>query len=247
MLDFIKDLSQVFLSGYVALVVFTYRQNRGFSRLDGEKYLMSLLALGMLSHFLFLIAKCGFQAGGWPTPGNTEIQILKFIFYVLSGVTVGGILSQNEILDFIETSSITFRQKKIPHPSSLFEEDMLDAIYIRPMPYLIETILGKFYVSWIRQVDIADSIPYDERIIKISPVRSGRRDGDGRVSYQHEYLPDDLFKQAISDPENYIEEFTSALLEVPLVTIFMKDIRSYREFSPSLDLKFQMIQAPLEN
>jgi len=243
MLDFVKDLSQVFLSGYVALAVFTFRQNRGFSRLEGEKYLMSLLALGMFSHFLFLLAKAGYLGLGWPAGTLNAIQIGKFIFYVVAGALIGGVLSQNEVLETIKASSQLLRQKKIPHPSSLFEENLLDAIYVRPMPLLIETVAGKFYVAFVREADIADNIPYDERIIRIAPIRSGARDQNGRVTYHHEYLKDMLFEKAINDPDAHVEAFAEAVLDVPVVTIFMKDIRSYREFSPKLHSQFQALGA----
>ena len=245
MVELLKDFLPIFLSGYISLTFFRYRQNQGFARLNGEKYIIELFMWGFISHFSFLIAKYAIvEEWKFFKPqihSETFNLIFKFLYYTVAGTFFGCILSNNNIYHRIKKENSRFKENKFPVSSNHMEEEFVDAIYFKPTIYIFEISNGKFYIGVLKDADIDDSTPFEEKILKFVPIKSGHRDNEKKtVEYDTHYFDEEKFNLLLNGQlnDNQLDEYVVFLNKTPPVTVFLRELISYRKFNPSLQQKF---------
>lgn len=245
MVELLKEFLPIFLSGYISLTFFRFRQNQGFARLNGEKYIIELFMWGFISHFSFLIAKyVVIEKWGIYKPqehSETLNLIVTFVYYAIAGTIFGFILSNNNIYHRIKKENSRFKENKFPVWSNHLEEEFIDAIYFKPTIYIFEISNGKFYIGVLKDADIDDSTPFEEKILKFVPIKSGHRDnGTKTVVYDTHYFDEEKFNLLLIKQLNddQLDEYVTFLNKTPPVTVFFRELISYRKFNPSLQQKF---------
>jgi hypothetical protein len=98
--------------------------------------------------------------------------------------------------------------------------------------YIFELKNNKFYLAIPAMLDILDDVDPSEKVIKIFPLRSGHRDRETfKVEYYNEYISDTIQEEIAQD------DFSS-IANLKPISIFVREILTYRELDPLLFKKF---------
>jgi hypothetical protein len=173
-------------------------------------------------------------------------ELFRFLFYIVSGALFGSILSDSNILSRIQRCSAKFKESDFPKTSNLAEELLLDGTLSDEL-LIFEMSNHKFYVAHVKEADIEDTIPFDEKGLVIKPLLSGSRlPTEKFVKYDVRYVSDAIFEsfQQFSElSTKEIEQLESQMLaeieQIDVILLYQKNIVSIRKFNAALFNKFK--------
>jgi hypothetical protein len=248
MIDLLKELLPILVSGFLALNIFRYRTQYNFTKLSGEKYVMSLVAWGIAIHALWILVNIVRIRLGFINFEITllEEEFIKLVFYVFTGALFGAVIGEKNILERIQNASTCFKSYKNPQTSTELESLLLSAIDSEDLSvFLIELDNDKIYVGLITTTDVKDDVPFEEKTLSIRPFMSGyRRDENSEVIYDHHYFSTELrkaflgYNSSTQVAENLLSKFLEEYEKVEDIYFFQRRITSIRRFNAGLYQKF---------
>lgn len=256
MIDLLKELLPILLSGYLALNIFRFRTQHTFTNLSGEKYIMSLVAWGVVIHILFLVTKILCIKLNIPISdfSSSQKELYKLLFYGFTGSVFGAVLGEKNIWERIKSNSEMFKSYSRPQTSTELEELFLEAIDNEELNlFIIELETRKVYVGPITSSDVKDDVPFEEKTISVKPYMSGLRCLEkAEIKYEVFYFSDDVMEKLLNYDESFVTDFDLAKQvyeqhqQIEDVVLFQNRIVSIRKFNPILYKKFySKISVPL--
>lgn len=180
--DLAKDLYLIFISGFISLSFFRFRRRKSYTKINGEKYVMILLAYGVLSYFSYLSTLTIIKAIGVTPPVGAELKtLLTLVFFSIAGVFWGYLFSKSCFLKIFDEETSLLREEGVgPETSGLVEIDFVETIKPEPRHeiYIFDLSSRKVYVGFLLRADIDDNMPTEEKVVKIVPLKSGYRSSE---------------------------------------------------------------------